>query len=585
MVLQKVPASSPNKAVWDSRVESYAINFPNADVVDLPSAVRRVANRETMLDAMCAVESLMNGSGEEGAKATTSSEPSETTSADHACIVRAPRQIVATPGSEEEVRDQCDAASLRFPLLAKSLKADGTSDSHKVAIVHDQDGLGCIARGTVPGLKPPCVIQEYVNHGGQLFKVYVVGEDVVMTRRKSLPDLRGARKASRRRRAAAEKADREMEKGDLGASGGSSGVGGKLNSKRSGSLAKEKDTEKDFDGDVDDSDADEGDDDELFTGAQSVDRVSCFRGGATTGEKSWRDRLTDDELRRMSSPGNDTSGKDDDGVTPSELSNSEIESPSPLRLLPKSFAKNLTISRIGSVDSIGTDRVSSASLASDFPSVGRGLDGEGDNAYSTSPTLGNGRTSPMIGNRPRRSSGGVPPLAPGVPGLPPGRSMYNKSVHQRARDSGSIGQTSDFNFTTSDGGTESEAGEMEMPSGLRVKTTQDPSYIPEKVGNEPESNGAMGKQSSVFQEHELGKKNSNGTKVVPAPGNAFVKTLALTLRDELQLKLFNFDLIRVDGDKNEFLVVDINYFPGIAKMPGYSDAFTRFLTNAKNKSN
>ena len=79
------------------------------------------------------------------------------------------------------------------------------SDSHKVAIIHDQDGLACVVQGAVPGLKPPCVIQEYVNHGGCLFKVYVVGDDVTMTRRKSLPDLRGAR-ASRRRRAAAEKA-------------------------------------------------------------------------------------------------------------------------------------------------------------------------------------------------------------------------------------------------------------------------------------------------------------------------------------------------------------------------------------------
>jgi inositol-1,3,4-trisphosphate 5/6-kinase/inositol-tetrakisphosphate 1-kinase len=49
------------------------------------------------------------------------------------------------------------------------------------------------------------------------------------------------------------------------------------------------------------------------------------------------------------------------------------------------------------------------------------------------------------------------------------------------------------------------------------------------------------------------------------------------------LRLFNFDLIRVDGDKNEFLVVDINYFPGIAKMPGYCDAFCRFLTDGKRR--
>ena len=93
-----------------------------------------------------------------------------------------------------------DAAGLQLPLLAKSLLADGSSDSHKVAIIHDLEGLSCVVRGAVPGLRPPCSVQEYVNHGGYLFKVYVVGDVVTMTRRKSLPDLRGARRSNRRRR-------------------------------------------------------------------------------------------------------------------------------------------------------------------------------------------------------------------------------------------------------------------------------------------------------------------------------------------------------------------------------------------------
>ena len=35
------------------------------------------------------------------------------------------------------------------------------------------------------------------------------------------------------------------------------------------------------------------------------------------------------------------------------------------------------------------------------------------------------------------------------------------------------------------------------------------------------------------------------------------------------------------GDSDEYLVVDINYFPGIAKMPGYSDTFCDFLRRGK----
>ena len=355
-MLQKVPASSPHKKEWDERIEAYASSNPDAYVVDLPSAVRRVANRETMLDAVRAVAS--------SAKRIVDSD---------SCVVRAPKQIVAVAGTEQQVRAQVDAASLRFPLLAKSSRADGSSDSHKVAIIHDEDGLACVARGAVPGLKPPCVIQEYVNHGGCLFKVYVVGEDVTMTRRKSLPDLRGARRASRRRKAAAENAAAELAaaRGE-GPAATRDARGAKPRVPVGGVGGKKEDT-ADVDGDVDDSeedlDDDEGDEGDegdgsarrrrRATGAQSVSRVSCFRGGATEGETSWRDRLTEDERRRMS-------------YSPRASAESPLESPSPLRL-HQSFARNLTISRVGSVDSIG-----GASVVSGHPSVGRELDGEGD---------------------------------------------------------------------------------------------------------------------------------------------------------------------------------------------------------------
>ena len=72
-----------------------------------------------------------------------------------------------------------------------------------------------------------------------------------------------------------------------------------------------------------------------------------------------------------------------------------------------------------------------------------------------------------------------------------------------------------------------------------------------------------------------------GPARVAMPEEGFLRKLALGLRDRLGLRLFNFDLIRVGGDSDEFLVVDINYFPGIAKMPGYSDTFCEFLKSAK----
>jgi hypothetical protein len=75
-----------------------------------------------------------------------------------------------------------------------------------------------------------------------------------------------------------------------------------------------------------------------------------------------------------------------------------------------------------------------------------------------------------------------------------------------------------------------------------------------------------------------------GADSVLEPGAAFVHALAMSLQASLGLQLFNFDLIRVNGQQDRFLVVDINYFPGIAKMPGYELVFCDFLRKAVDAS-
>ena len=235
------------------------------------------------------------------------------------------------------------AAGLHLPLLAKSLRADGTVNSHKVAIIHDEDGLACVARGGVPGLEPPCVIQEYVNHGGCLFKVYVVGDAVTMTRRRSLPDLRGARRSNRRRAASAAAA----------AATAATVAGAGAKPKGSRARAKGKDdadsNTADVDGDVDDSEGDEEDEDAGWmgtgtpSGLQSVPRVSCFRGGASDGEWSWRDRLSREERARLSAETSSLGG---------DASDAEVHYLG-AHGLERHAARVLTIDRVGSQDSIG----------------------------------------------------------------------------------------------------------------------------------------------------------------------------------------------------------------------------------------
>ncbi|XP_010495234.2 PREDICTED: inositol-tetrakisphosphate 1-kinase 1-like [Camelina sativa] len=70
---------------------------------------------------------------------------------------------------------------LKFPVIAKPLDADGSAKSHKMFLIYDQEGMKI--------LKAPIVLQEFVNHGGVIFKVYVVGDHVKCVKRRSLPDI------------------------------------------------------------------------------------------------------------------------------------------------------------------------------------------------------------------------------------------------------------------------------------------------------------------------------------------------------------------------------------------------------------
>ena len=81
----------------------------------------------------------------------------------------------------ENLMDSIKEEGLKFPLIAKPVTADGSATSHEMSLVFNENGL--------KKLKTPIVIQEFVNHGGVIFKVYVVGEHVKCVKRRSLLDI------------------------------------------------------------------------------------------------------------------------------------------------------------------------------------------------------------------------------------------------------------------------------------------------------------------------------------------------------------------------------------------------------------
>ncbi|BBN67914.1 Inositol 1,3,4-trisphosphate 5/6-kinase family protein [Prunus dulcis] len=67
------------------------------------------------------------------------------------------------------------------------------------------------------------------------------------------------------------------------------------------------------------------------------------------------------------------------------------------------------------------------------------------------------------------------------------------------------------------------------------------------------------------------------------PPQSFITDIARGLRQGLRLNLFNFDVIRDARFGNRYLIIDINYFPGYAKMPGYETLLTDFFCDIMQK--
>ncbi|EFJ04227.1 hypothetical protein SELMODRAFT_432608 [Selaginella moellendorffii] len=72
-------------------------------------------------------------------------------------------------------------SSPKFPVIAKLLVANGSTNSHAMSLTFNQEGL--------TKFKLPVVLQEFFNHGGVIFKMYVVGNYVKCVKRRSLPDV------------------------------------------------------------------------------------------------------------------------------------------------------------------------------------------------------------------------------------------------------------------------------------------------------------------------------------------------------------------------------------------------------------
>ncbi|XP_008790411.2 inositol-tetrakisphosphate 1-kinase 3-like isoform X2 [Phoenix dactylifera] len=137
--------------------KDYGRKHPEVTVLDPPDAIQHLRNRQSMLEGVADLN-LSDCHGKVGV----------------------PRQVVITK-DPSSILDAVTRAGLTLPLVAKPLVVDGSAKSHELSLAYDRFSLS--------KLDPPLVLQEFVNHGGVLFKVYIVGETIKVVRRFSLPDV------------------------------------------------------------------------------------------------------------------------------------------------------------------------------------------------------------------------------------------------------------------------------------------------------------------------------------------------------------------------------------------------------------
>lgn len=94
-------------------------------------------------------------------------------------VVRAPHSAEVKDLQEPHLTE---AIKVGFPTIVKTMMACGTNDAHTMAVVFKKEGYENLQ---VP---LPAVIQEYVDHGSCVYKFYIIGDKVMHSCRRSMPN-------------------------------------------------------------------------------------------------------------------------------------------------------------------------------------------------------------------------------------------------------------------------------------------------------------------------------------------------------------------------------------------------------------
>lgn len=139
------------------RVQDYIDAHPETIVLDPLPAIRTLLDRCKSYQLIHRIESCMQD--------------------ERLC---SPPFMVLNTECSPDVLEQIKRQGLTFPFICKTRVAHGTN-SHEMAIIFSEEDLNDV--------KPPCVIQSFINHNAVLYKVFVVGDSYTVVERPSLKNF------------------------------------------------------------------------------------------------------------------------------------------------------------------------------------------------------------------------------------------------------------------------------------------------------------------------------------------------------------------------------------------------------------
>ncbi|GBG92082.1 hypothetical protein CBR_g54337 [Chara braunii] len=147
-----------NDSDWFRDMEDYKSQHPHVELIEPAEGVLALDNREHQLRAAQLLD-LKEFHGK----------------------VVTPKQVrIESHTPTKSIRRMLAEAGISVPFIVKPL-ANSIDGSHDLQIVYRMEG--------VDQLRPPLLLQEFVDHGGVCFKLYVIGKSFTCVRRRSVPDI------------------------------------------------------------------------------------------------------------------------------------------------------------------------------------------------------------------------------------------------------------------------------------------------------------------------------------------------------------------------------------------------------------